>query len=242
MPDELKLLYGNSDVGSLQNEEDAPGKCASCPQFLNGCLGEDAMRCPLEHLIKRFQVLRVKHHLSYDKLAERANLSKIGVMRVLRGEVKDPSYHTIQALAKVFVEEGGNQPCSANTASQEAETEKAAAIEEAEQLRQKLAAIEEAHEKERASDSRAIDYLKRQVERLEAQAETSAAHSAIRDRRKAIALVVMGILLFLSLVAIITALVYDKLNPDIGFFWRDYSAFYDFTRGAGATMPPNGLL
>lgn len=62
-----------------------------------------------------------------------------------------------------------------------------------------------------SENQRKIDYLKDDVETMK---------SLARGRMKAI--IALGVLLGITLIAIIAALLIDNLNPEIGFIWHDH--------------------
>lgn len=140
--------------------------------------------------------------LTYRQLAELTDISESTISRILTGQV-EPKFSDMAAIAKVV---GASLDDIAGIARPESDEIKELRLQVREQdveIRSQAAVIL-SHERELARADRAAEYLKRIVRVL------------------AVAVAVM-------VISVMTVLVYDVLNGDIG--WARYSAFFNGQAG-----------
>lgn len=233
-------------------DEKSFNECFSCEYFRNGCSGPNLTATNVERVCEFLQLCRLKLSYSYQKVADMTQLSLMTVKRTLKGQTKDPSWATIQALTAVLVSDpNGKYPCALHIVRKE--TEKAAAeclrlqgvIEGMkEEHKNDISAIEEKHrlelENARTQNERYIKFLEEQVSFKENQMLTKDGvlkddYNFIRRKNRIIAALSIG--LVIAVFVIMAALVVDRLNNDIGFFWLEetLSFFGNKHTGGGAT-------
>ena len=140
--------------------------------------------------------------LTYRQLAELTDISESTISRILTGQV-EPKFSDMAAIAKVV---GASLDDIAGIARPESDEIKELRLQVREQdveIRSQAAVIL-SHERELARADRGAEYLKRIVRVL------------------AVAVAVM-------VISVMTVLVYDVLNGDIG--WARYSAFFNGQTG-----------
>lgn len=224
-------------------EEKPYNRCLNCESIGKKCDGPNFLAMTAE---RRSEWMRLRkeylHSLEPDKwtnayIAEVSGVSKVTVARVFSGDTKDIRISTIEAILKVLVNGSwGQYPCAMG-GDVEPETvyldnpallQRAEAAEaECAQLRAMLESMSQGHRAEiveaHASDQAKIAHLIKETEFLEEQLRHKDQQlDERRDflRRKDKYILALALLSFVCLAAIIAALVIDRLNPEIGFFWR----------------------
>lgn len=220
-------------------DEKPYNRCLNCVNIGKKCDGPNFLAMSAE---RRCEWMRLRkeylHSLEPDKwtnayIAEASGISKVTVSRVLSGDTKDIRISTIESILKVLVNGSwGQHPCAidgeAEPVDNPALLQRAEAAEaECVRLRAALDSVSQGRQSEiaeaHANAQSKIDHLLKETEFLEEQLR---AKDKLLDerrdfiRRKDRYIFVLAVLLFVCLAAIITALVVDRLNPDMGFFWR----------------------
>lgn len=231
-------------------EEKPYNRCLNCANIGKKCDGPNFLAMSTE---RRSEWMRLRkeylHNTEPDKwtnsyIADAAGVSKVTVSRVFSGDMKDIRISTIEAILKVLVNGSwGQYPCAMENAPEaeivymdSPELVKRAEVAEAECARlretlEKLTAenkveLTAAHE----ADEKRVEYLKEQIKFKDEQMHQK--DKLLDERyefikRKDRYIFILAVLLFLALGTIITALIVDRLNYDLGFFWR---AAFDFGR------------
>lgn len=173
-------------------------ECISCPKMGVTCDGPNYAAIPAHDLLEWCRLR--KNHLGWSnsKLAEEAGIAKGTVDRLFAAERVDFKYDTICPIIKALV--GGTwvgKPC-AELRQQDSH------------LAETIQRLEEENSRLREDDETRVDFLK---EQLRLAQETSAGRKT--------AIVVLAVLLGTTLALIIAALIIDRLNPNIGFFWLE---------------------
>ena len=197
-------------------------KCLNCEYLGNGCSGPNLNAMSVERACEFLQIRRVQLGYSYQKTADLSCLALVTVKRILTGKIKDPSFLSMQALTFALVADPeGKYPCAMEHYTAEAEQAIAACKVAEEKLARKEKELQDEKEKVAYRDER-IKAYQHQIEFKEAQMLTkdkqlTERSEFIKTKDKAISL--LSGFLVLALVVIIGALVLDRLNPEIGFFW-----------------------
>lgn len=206
-------------------------ECVRCPKLGHECDGPNFVAMPPQELIAWCKERKKHMGLTNEKLAELSGLPKGTIDSLLANSHADYKVGTIQKLLQILV--GGKwlgDPCADPTGTASMELlEKIRSLEA--EIRHKDKTIAD-HEGQIASMTTLITntnarYTKQTEElraMLKAQNERHAEsqdflRDQIRGRNKAVA--ILSFFLGVCLLVIIGALVIDKLNPDIGFFWLD---------------------
>lgn len=196
-------------------------KCLNCEYLGNGCSGPNLNAMTVERACEFLQIRRNQLGYTYQKVADVSGLAVISVKRILTGQIKDPGFLSMQALTFALVSDPkGKYPCAMHILTREAEQ----ATQACKAAQNALAAIEAEHELERKSDREKIDFLKDQVKFKEEQMRGK--DKMLEERylflkRKDRAIFVLSLLLFIAVALIVGALIIDRLNSDVGFFWID---------------------
>jgi len=168
----------------------------------------------IDWCIVRYERLKATHGLTHQALAEAANMPKGTVDRLLAGNYRDFKYSTIQPLISAMLRQ--DEPVI------EIEPEDAEQVEEAQelligyqmtlreknsqipQLLEHIVRMEDTHAKTisdfREDSQRKVDYLKLQIAR--------------KDR----IINILSLSLAALVLIVFAILIYDKLNPDVGWF------------------------
>lgn len=191
----------------LRTKEEKPyDKCIVCEHLGVCCDGPNFLAMTLERWCEWCRLRKEYLGLTNEKIAEEANVAKITVTRIMAlSNIGDIHLSTMQAVTRVLVGgTWGQYPCPLDTVSIPSDC----AL-----LQAELNRSNERYQSARAS----IDHLKSQVTFNEKQiVEKDQALKA--NRRTAILLSVM---LAVSLVVIFSALMFDRQNADVGYFWID---------------------
>lgn len=198
--------------------------CFECPFRGKTCDGPNEQAMEMPRRIEWFNRLAKERGLSRSEAAEEAGLPLATVNSIMAGRTLDPRHSTMQALSKVY--SGGcwgQYPCHLaalllNGELLEADFtfEDAKKIDELTQEVAKLRAREESAIAHVEADSqRKVEYLKDLVAKQEKKIE-SQEQELKKERGRLMKMI--SVAAILSLI-IIVALVIDKLNPNMGFFW-----------------------
>lgn len=134
------------------------------------------------------------------------------IQRILNGAIKDPSYISLRELSAVLICDKPNvYPCKMGIVSKKLQ---ACVTDNAEAKRVQLQALHEVEQKNK--------FLSEQLETKNEQFREHEEH--LKEQREAIKrsnriIRILAIALAVTVLVIITALVLDRLNYDIGFFW-----------------------
>lgn len=187
--------------------------CIRCQKLGKECDGPNFVAMPPQELIAWCKERKKHLGLTNAKLAELTNMPQGTVDSVLSNSHPDFKFGTIRPILQVLV--GGKwlgDPCADPTGS--------GVVELQERIKRLEADIAWRDDK--------IQHQAGQIASMQTLiTNTNARHThsqefmreQIRSKNKTIA--ILGTCLGISLFVIIAALVIDKLNPDMGFFWLD---------------------
>ena len=221
-------------------EEKPYNVCVNCERLGKHCDGPNFLAMELPRISEWCRLRKNYLHNIDPKwtnayIAEQAAMSKVSVDRFLSGNVDDLKMSTIARILKVLVNgTWGQYPCDMPGNEKEyvdnpdllerlnkAETE-------CEQLRSTLNSMTAEHKTELAAahlqEEHRIDYLKEQIKFKEDQMIQKdkllqERYDFLKRKDRIIRNLVIALSIAVSI--IILALVIDKLNSDIGFFWID---------------------
>lgn len=166
-------------------------ECLSCPKLGITCDGPNFVAMSAHDLLEWCKLRKAKLGLTNAKLADLSGVPKGTIDRLLSSDHSDFKFETVRPILKILV--GGSfdgNPCPAPDDRQDEHLADIIA-----QQKETIRLLEEEH-------TQMLEFFKGQ-------------HA---NNRKLI--IVLAIFLILTLLIIIAALVIDRLNPDVGFFWR----------------------
>lgn len=213
-------------------EEKPYNVCLNCIHIGKKCDGPNFLAMSAERWCEWCKLRKEYLGWTSAHVAEMAGLSKVTVDRVMSGNVKDLRSTTMQAITKALVNgTWGQYPCAMSAdgayVDNPALVEKAEnAVAQCHRLQVTIDTMTEDHRAElssiRSEWQKKVDFLREQISFRDNQ--LSAKDKLLEERygfirRKDKATAWLSILLGLSVLIIITALVADALNPNIGFFW-----------------------
>lgn len=212
-------------------EEKPYNQCIDCAHIGKHCDGPNFLAMTTERWCEWVHLRKEYLGWTNARIAELSSISKISVDRIMSGNVKDLRNTTMQAVTKALVNGSwGQYPC-ALSALAEKETvyvDNPAIVEQCKQLQAALDNQNANHKEElaktREAEQRKIDFLREQIRFNETQLTEKDAllHERYEFiRRKDRIAILLAVLLGICLLVIIGALIIDKVNPDIGFFWID---------------------
>lgn len=187
-------------------------KCLTCDQLGTNCDGPNLLAMePVELGLWCNELRKLTPGLTYDKVATGTDVSKTAVYGFLTGAHEDCSYHTARSIAK-YVSKGkwDNNPCGNLTNS-----EKAAYEEEIQKLKNSIVWHEDKIKDLKEKNASLETLVKNTNARMTNDKEFL--QEQIKSKNRAIT--ILAICLALLMLLIIAALVVDRINPDIGFFW-----------------------
>lgn len=167
-------------------------ECLMCPKLGITCDGPNFVAMPARDLLEWCKQRKARLGLTNAKLSELSGVPKGTIDRLLAGEHSDFKFETVRPILKALV--GGSFDGNPCPAPDDKPNEHLADI--IAQQKESIRLLEEEH-------TRMLDFFQGQ-------------HA---KNRKVI--LVLGILLMFTLLIIIAALVIDRLNPNIGFFWLE---------------------
>lgn len=188
-------------------------RCIDCVHIGKRCDGPDFLAMEVPRLCE-WSRLRKSYLSSQDKkwtnayVAEQADISKATADRFFAGDIDDIKFTTASRIIRVLVNgTWGQYPC----AMAAGEYENKDAFSECKRLEDLL-----------ASEQKKTEYLKEQVKFKESQ--MLAKDELIADRKmflhlKDRTIQILAALLGLCVIIIISSLIVDLINPNIGYFW-----------------------
>lgn len=206
-------------------------KCVDCGRIGKTCTGPDFYLLSAEELIAWCKRRKEFLHLSNAKIAESACMSRGTVDNLFAGTHADYRYESIRPILKVLIGKTDIEEMCATVDNAEIErlqAEIAIAGAESERLKAVIANAENENAKLKAESERLRaenEYMKSALQHEREQNEHSVEY--MREQMKAMQVLVKTrkhiiYFLFFALVivlcAIIGVLIWDKLNPDIGYF------------------------
>ena len=212
-------------------EEKPYNRCITCEFIGKHCDGPNFLAMDMARLSEWCRLRKEYLHTVDTKwtnayIADRAAMSKTSVDRFLSGNVDDIKMSTVARIVRILVNGSwGQYPC-ANEGVMASEAELLKKLEEA---TAEIKHLQETH----AEDRQKIDFLKDQVKFKEDQMQKKDRQlDERRDymRRKDKTIIFFAVMFFICLAVIITALIIDRLNRNIGFFW---TAAFDITKSTG---------
>ena len=216
-------------------------KCVACEHIGKHCDGPNFLAMTPERRSEWMQLRKeYLHSQEPDKwtntyIAEASGVSQITVTRALSGDMKDMRISTIEAILKVLVNgTWGQYPCAMAAPgepvyvdSPELVKRAEAAEAECERLRAVLEKLTREHKAELVAahevDEHRLDYLKDQIKFKEERIREQ--DKLLQERRDFIyrkdrVIRWLSVLLGITVSIIIIALLVDRFNYDLGFFWR----------------------
>lgn len=214
---------------SPANHAERPyNRCVDCTHIGKRCDGPNFLAMDIHYFCEWSRARKDYLHSQDTKwtnayVADAANVSKKTVDRLFAGALDDLKLSTAAQIIQVLVDgTWGEYPCAMDSLNEDGSAERC------EQLQAALDNAKAAHDAElakvRAFERSRIDYLKEQVKFKEEQLLAKDKLLGERYgfmRRKDKTIATLAVFLTLAVLIIITALVIDKLNSDIGFFWVD---------------------
>lgn len=202
-------------------------KCLRCNQLGTNCDGPNLLLLDDIELGQWLNELRKIRGLTYDKSAAETQVSKTALYNFLTGAHPNCRLDTVRPLAQKFI----GSDCDDNPCGNVTNSEKAAYEERIHQLEAEIAwrddKIKHLTDNYNSMTMLIANTNKRHDEENKRhEDESQSLHKLLDERykflkRKDKVIVILSVLLGLSVAAIIAALIIDRLNSDIGFFWLE---------------------
>ena len=178
-------------------------RCVDCEKMGKTCGGPDFYLMQADELIAWCKRRKEYLRLSNAKIAEAANMSRGTVDNLFANTHADFRYETIRPVLQVLISKTGVQdPCGAT-----GDAEAARIKEEYERLQRENEQLKKELERERAQHEQDKGYLREQLKSLQV---------LVRTRKHIIYFLFAALMVILC--AIIGVLIWDKMNPNIGWF------------------------
>lgn len=189
-------------------------KCLNCSKIGVSCDGPNFMAMTTADLIEWCNARRKQlPGLTYDRIVELTGLSKGTVSGFFGGTHADYRIETIRPILKLLVGgEWDDNPCADPTVS-----EKAAYEAEIEKLKTSIVWHEDKI-KDLKEKNASLELL---VKNNNTRATADKAFLQEQIKSKNTAILILSISLAVVLLVIIAALIVDRLDPSIGFFWLE---------------------
>lgn len=192
-------------------------ECLTCPKLGISCDGPNFAVMPADELLKWCRKRKENLRLSNAQLAEMSGVPKGTIDRLLSSTAGAFNFETIRPLLRALI--GGNfngNPCG--DPPEQAQKNYEEMIEFLQRENQRL--------RDHVTEARA-NYQKT-IDQMHAEAESHDIFLRGQIKDQKISIIILATVMALALGTIITALVIDMFNPNIGFFWLDSAdAIYD---------------
>lgn len=208
-------------------EEKPYNMCLNCNHIGKKCDGPNFLAMSTDRWCEWCKLRKQYLGWTSAQVAEKADVSEITVNRVMSGNVKDLRISSMQAITRALVNGSwGQYPCALAEIGdvQTVYVDNPLLVERAEHAMHECQRLQEALDAARADDQRKIDFLKEQVKFKEDQLKEKdklldERYSFIKRKDNIIA--ILAVALSLALLVIIVALIIDRTNSGVGFFWLD---------------------
>ena len=187
-------------------------ECITCPKIGISCDGPNFIAMSAPELLAWCKARKAQLHLSNAALADMSGMPKGTIDRLFAGEHMDFRYETVRPLVKALV---GGKEWSGNPCDNPSDSEWAELLEKIRHLESELI-----HRDEKIADLQATN-SSMQTLITNTNTRTTVDKDFLRGemKRKNKTIVILSTFLGLCLLLIIGALVIDRINPEIGFFW-----------------------
>lgn len=193
-------------------------KCLTCPEIGVTCDGPNFVAMSAQELLAWCKARKAHLKLSNQKIADLAGMPKGTIDRLFAGEHMDIRWETVRPLVRALMGGAWND----NPCPDAPENVGAAAQAEIEGLRQQIKQLEHEiawHEDKQKMLQKDNDSLQMLVTNTNARLtkDKDFLRSQITSKNRTIA--ILAVLFGVSLAVILAALIVDRLNPEVGFFW-----------------------
>lgn len=196
-------------------------KCLKCDQLGKTCDGPNLLAMETVELGLWCDELRKQHPgMTYDRIATDNDISKTAVYNFLKGAHEDCSLHTARTVAKhIMGDNWDNNPCgNVSNSEKAAYEEKIRQLnDENQQLKTSVVwhedKIQDLKEKNASLETLVVNTNARMTQ------DKDFLRGQIKSKNRAI--VILSISLAVVLLLVIAALIVDRIDPSIGFFWLE---------------------
>lgn len=179
--------------------------CLKCDHLGKDCDGPNFIAME-PHQLADWCISRKEQfpHLTFDKISDLTHVSKSTVNGFFNKKHEDYYYNNIRKIVELLLDgEWDDNPCAIPPDTERAELMKK---------------IEHLEETAKWRDEKIADLQNTNAQLQTLVANTNARYTKDKDFLRSI-IIVLAICFGICLLVIIGALVIDRLNPDIGFFW-----------------------
>lgn len=179
-------------------------ECVSCEKLGISCDGPNFVAMSAPELLAWCKARKVRLGLSNGKLAELSGMAKGTIDRLFAGEHVDFRYETIRPMVMALT--GGNtsgSPCPGANNNDNAEL-----IKKVERLARNNKLLQEHIDRDNAQYQQQLEFLRGQIKHEQSVAD---------GYKKAVK--ILSVLLGVSVLVIVAALLIDRFNSEVGFFW-----------------------
>lgn len=181
-------------------------ECISCPKMGISCDGPNFVAMSATELLEWCKSRKAHMGLSNGRLSELSGMPKGTIDRLFAGQHVDFRYETIRPLIKALT--GGQW--SGSPCPDPHDNDMEALKEKAERLARNNMLLQEHIDRDNAQHQKQLEFLREQIKHEQANGDGY--------KKTVFGLsVTVGIVILL----IIAALIIDRVNPEIGFFWLE---------------------
>jgi len=204
-------------------EEKPYNMCIDCLYIGKHCDGPNFLAMEMPRLSEWCRLRKEYLHAQDPKwtnsyIAKQADVSKVSVDRFLSGNFEDIKMSTVARILRVLVNgTWGQYPCAMAGLSGSAEGDNSALSTECKRLQAELDSV-------KSDDRTKIDFLKEQIAFRDKELLTKDKlldERADYLRRKDKYIRALAVALGFAIAIICAALILDRLNSDVGFFWLE---------------------
>lgn len=205
--------------------------CLQCPFMNESCDGPNILAMTNERWVEWANRRASQMDLTRAQIADASGIPISTINTVMSGRTKDMRHSTMRDLTKVLIGGcWGQYPChfaSLLINGQPLEDESDSVI-EINHLREQVALLKEEKREAAENHKRQIEFLKERLAKRDHQIDVQETqitdeNQTIKRKDRIISVLVVLVVLLLSI--IIIALIVDRANPNVGFFWREISSY-----------------
>ena len=193
-------------------------ECVTCSKIGVSCDGPNVVAMSAPELLAWCRARKAHLGFSNAKLAELSDMPKGTIDRLFAGEHVDFRYETIRPLVKALA--GGDW--SGNPCPDTSENDNTELLEQIEKLKADNARLQGQTEHIERHYDEELKFMRAQLY-----------YEQSTRRNIRVALIVVTILLCITFLVIIAALIVDKMNGDMGFFWLTELFYHGTGEGMG---------
>lgn len=208
--------------------------CIPCPKLGKACRGPDFFAMSPQEVLSWLKAYKKHKGITNAKLAEMCGMAQGTIDSLFANSHVDFKYSTILPIIRALIGTPEGDICTDHSGSAEAreqirqlEEERRHMAETIQQYKDQVDSMKTLITNTNARYSKQIEDLQETIRANNASHAESQGFMRDQVKNRNTAVKILAVATVLGWGLIIAALVIDKLNPHLGFFWRDFATLFN---------------